>query len=533
MGASRVLIRSGRVIDGTGAASIDADVLIEGDTIASIRPGLSADDADVIDADGLVVAPGFIDVHSHSDFTILAFPSADSAVLQGVTSVVNGNCGGGIAPALRKHDVRRVAFAYNPEWGIEITWSSFGDYLSQLKDIAINVATLVPHGAIRNAVMGLESRPPERDEVLAMRTLLAESLDAGGAGLSTGLEYQPGCYADVEEITELATEVAARGGLYATHMRNRAEGFAAATREALEVATRSGARLQLSHVAPRPYAPNEERRDAFGAIEEAVAEGTQVWVDTFPETWGPGTLADLFPSDVTQGSPREVLSRLRNPHVRRHIDAYFSSGVNFLVRAGGYPDIFISSTPADHELLGRSLEDLAAESGQSVGERACDILLDAGLLFMSVGIRHVYATEEDLRSVLRLPYCSLGSDGIVIAGEDRACPYPWSASTYGYAPRTIEYYVKRERLFSLEEGIRRLAALPAAALGLRDRGLLREGYKADVVVFDPSEVVDRTTPARAARHPLGIRDVFVNGAAAVRDNRITAARAGRLLTSKG
>jgi N-acyl-D-amino-acid deacylase len=531
MTASRVLITRGRVVDGSGGAAFDADVLIEGDTIAAIGSEIPAVEAEVIDADGLVVAPGFIDVHSHSDFTILAFPSADSAVLQGVTSVVNGNCGGGVAPALPRHDIRRVAFAYNPNWGLEITWSSFGDYLSQLKGIAVNVATLVPHGAIRNAVMGLDNRPPDKAEMEAMRTLLTESLDAGGVGLSTGLEYQPGCYADVEEITELAREVAVRGGLYATHMRNRAERFAASSREAIEVATGSGARLQLSHIAPRPYAPAEEVRDAFGAIEEAFTNGIPVWVDTFPETWGPGTLADLFPPEVTQGAPREVLARLRDPHVRRQLDAYFSSGVNFLVRAGGYADIFISSTPTDYELLGRSLAQLAAESGQSVAERACDLLLEAGDLFMSVGIRHVYATEADLRSVLRLPYCSLGSDGIVISGEDRACPYPWSASTYGYAPRTLEHYVKGEGLFSLEEGVRRLAALPAAALGLRDRGLLHEGYKADVVVLDPSDVVDRTTPERAARHPQGIRDVLVNGQAAVRNGRITGARAGRVVTS--
>jgi N-acyl-D-amino-acid deacylase len=205
--------------------------------------------------------------------------------------------------------------------------------------------------------------------------------------------------------------------------------------------------------------------------------------------------------------------------------------VNFLVRAGGYADIFISSTPTDYELVGRSLRDLSTETGQSVGQRACDLLLEAGQLFMSVGIRHVYATEDDLRLVLRLPYCSLGSDGIVITGEDRDCPYPWSASTYGYAPRTLEYYVRQEQLFSLEEAVRRLSALPAAALGLRDRGLLRQGFKADVVVFDPDDVVDRTTPARAARHPVGIRDVFVNGAAAVRNGLLTGARPGRVLRS--
>jgi N-acyl-D-amino-acid deacylase len=533
--ASKVLISNGRVIDGSGDQSYDADVLVEGNQIVAIGRGplVGATEAERIDARGSVVAPGFIDVHSHSDFTILAFPSADSAVLQGVTTVVNGNCGGGVAPALPKHDVRRVAFAYNPEWGLDITWSSFGDYLSQLKGIAVNVATLVPHGAIRNAVMGLENRPPDKHEMAAMRTLLADSLDAGGAGLSTGLEYQPGCYAEIDEICELAQEVAKRGGLYATHMRNRAETFASATQEALEVGARSGARLQLSHVAPRPYAPPGEVEAALGAIEAAHADGQSIWVDTFPETWGPGTLPDLFPSEVTQGTPREVLRRLQDPHVRRQIGEYFTAGENFLVRAGGYDDIFIASTPADYDDVGRSLTELAEASGQSVSDRACDLLLEAGSLFMSVAIRHIYATEHDLQTVLRLPYCSLGSDGIVITGEDRACPYPWSASTYGYVPRTLEHYARGEGLFSLEEGIRRLSALPAAALGLTDRGTLREGHRGDVVVFDPTALTDRTEPGKAARHPHGISDVLVNGVAVVREGRLTTARPGVVLTSTG
>jgi N-acyl-D-amino-acid deacylase len=533
MVTSRVLIKNGTVVDGEGGEPFGADLLLEDDTVVAIGPELEDAGAETVDAEGLVVAPGFIDIHSHADFTILAFPSADSAVLQGVTSVVNGNCGGGVAPATPKHDIRRVAFAYNPEWGLEITWSSFGEYLAHLQRIAVNIATLVPHGALRNAVMGLDSRPPTRAEMDEMKSLLAESLDAGGAGMSTGLEYQPGCYADVDEIAELAGVVRSRGGLYATHMRNRAHSFGASTREALEVATRSGVRLQLSHLAPRPYAPTREVRDAFEAIEEAHADGLPVWVDTFPETWGPGTLVDLFPSEVTQGTPREVRARLRDPHVRRKVDEYFSSGENFLVRAGGYEHIFIASTPTAYELVGRSLADLAAEAAQSVAERACDLLLDAGDLLMAVGIRHLYATEHALRSVLRLPYCSLGSDGIVIVGEDRDCPYPWSASTYGYVPRTLEYYVREQELLSLQEAVRRLAALPAMALGLDDRGVLREGYKADLVIFDPGRVKDRSTPERAARHPLGIRHVFVNGVAVVKDGEITGARPGRLLTLRG
>lgn len=505
-------------------------MLVEGGRIKAIAPSIALEDASVLDATSCIVAPGFIDIHSHADFTVLAFPSAESAVRQGVTTIVNGNCGGGVAPALPKNDVRRVAFAYNPRWGLEISWRSFGEYLAHIRNVAINVATLVPHGAIRNAVMGLEARPPDGSELKAMKALLDESLEAGGIGMSTGLEYQPGCYADLGEIAELAAIVAARDGLYATHMRNRAESFGAATREALEVGLRSGARVQLSHVAPRPYAPESEVRSAFDAIEEAVADKRPVWVDTFPETWGPGNLADLFPSAVTQGVARDVLMRLRDSHVRREIQAYFDAKQNFLIRGDGYENVYISSTPTSYEAVGRSLPDLAAENKKTVAEWACDALLEAGDLFMSVGIRHVYATENDLRAVLKMPCCSLGSDGIVIAGEDRDCPYPWNASTYGYAPRTLEYYVREEGVISLEESIRRLSALPAEALGLSDRGLLREGAWADVVVFEPENVHDRTTPTCAARYPSGVRDVLVNGTPVVFEGRTTGATPGRVLT---
>lgn len=530
MSRDRFLLRSGLLVDGTGARPGRADVLIADGRIAAIGDLGGSVEAAEIAADGRVVAPGFVDVHSHADFTILAFPSADSAVRQGVTTILTGNCGGGVAPASAAHDVRRVAFAYSSEWGVDVSWGSFASYLERVRGVAVNVAALVPHGAIRNAVMGLEARPPSRTELERMKQLLDEALASGGAGFSTGLEYQPGCYADAEEIVELTEVAARRGGLYATHMRNRAERFADATREALEVARRAGVRLQLSHVAPRPYAPRDQVELAFEAIESARGSGLEVWVDTFPEIWGPGTLADLFPREVTQGTPHEVMRRLRERAVRRMIGEFFVRGDNFLVRAGGYEQIFISSSPTRPEDSGRSLVDLAARAQTTVAELSCEMLLEAGPQLMSVGIRHLYATEDDLRRTLRLPNCSLGSDGVVTTGEGRECPFPWNASTYGYAPRTLAYYARDVGLFTIEEAVRRLSALPAQAIGLRDRGVLKEGSAADVVVFDLDRVRDRTTPEDMARHPGGIEHVFVNGAPAVLDGAPTGSRPGKVLS---
>jgi N-acyl-D-amino-acid deacylase len=396
----------------------------------------------------------------------------------------------------------------------------------------VNVAALIPHGAVRNAVLGLATRPPTATELSRMRAIVGDALDAGAAGVSTGLEYQPGCNAQPAEIEALVEEVVERDGVYTTHIRNRAERFADAVREAIAVARRSGARLQISHVAPRPYAPRAQTETSFDEIERARSEGVELWVDTFPEMWGPGTLADLFPPDVTEGAPAQVLRSLRKQATRQAVTDYFARGDNFLVRAGGFDRIYVSSSPARRELHGQSLADLASSTGKPVAELATDLLIEAGESFMSLGIRHVYATEDDLRRVLRLPYCSLGSDGVVVSGEGAACAFPWSASSYGYTARTLGHYAREVGLFSLEEAVRRLAALPAEALGLRDRGVLREGAAADLVVFDPLGIRDLTTPEDMARHPEGVRHVMVNGSPVIADEASTGARPGRLVAAR-
>jgi len=487
--------------------------------------------ARVVDARGLVVAPGFVDVHTHADLPLLAFPDAESAVRQGVTTVVIGNCGGGVAPVNAAHDIRRVAFAFDERWDVEVTWRGFGDYLALLAGKAVNVAALVPHGAVRNAVMGLAARAPDRREADAMAALLREAMEGGAIGLSTGLEYQPGCYADTDELVALAQVAAEHKGVYATHMRNRAEAYGAATEEAIEIARRTGVRLQLSHVAPRPYAPADEIERALAAIDGYASAG-DLWVDTFPEVWGPGTLVDLLPGHVANGSARDVARRLRDAGVRREVAAYFDAGTNFLVRAGGYEQIYIAGCPTRPELEGGSLPALAERAGVSVADLCCDVLLEAGSQLMTVMIRHVYATEDDLRRVIDLPYCSFGSDGVVSSGEDDACGCRWSASTYGYAARVLEWYVRRLGVLSIEDAVRRLAALPAEAMGIHDRGVLRPGAAADVVVLDYEALRDRSSPERQARHPEGIAHVLVNGVAVLADGRQTGERPGRVVGAR-
>jgi N-acyl-D-amino-acid deacylase len=526
--SERLVIRGGTVVDGTGGPRRTADVLIEGDRIVAVGAVPAGDEERVLDARGLVVTPGFVDVHTHADLPLLAFPDAESAVRQGVTTVVIGNCGGGVAPLDAAHDIRRVAFAFDESWEVDVTWRDFGEYLALLGGKAVNVAALVPHGTLRNAVMGLAARAPDKAEADTMAALLRDAMEDGAIGLSTGLEYQPGCFAGTDELVALAQVAANRGGVYATHMRDRAEAYGAATEEAIEIARRTGVRLQLSHVAPRPYAPADETERALAAIDDHARSGA-LWVDTFPEVWGPGTLVDLLPGDVSNGSARDVARRLRDPGVRREVATYFDEGSNFLVRAGGYEQIYISGCPTRPDLEGGSLPALAEREGTSIADLCCDVLLGAGSQLMTVMIRHVYATEADLARVIDLPYCSFGSDGVVSSGEDGECGCRWSASTYGYVPRVLEWYVRELDALPLEDAVRRLAALPAEAMGLERRGVLRPGAAADVVVLDFAALRDRSSPERQARHPEGIVHVLVNGLAVVEDGRQTGARPGRVV----
>ena len=488
------------------------------------RPSSGDDDALVIDATDRVVAPGFIDLHTHADYSVLAFPSADSALRQGVTTIAIGNCGGGIAPISEMNDFRPVSFAYRPEWGVETSWRSFPNYMDRLDGLGVNVAAIVPHGALRNAVMGMDARPPSRSELDSMSGLLDEAMMAGAVGMSTGLQYRPGSWAPQAEIRRLVEVVGRHEGMYATHMRDRSEHYVAAITESLATAADTGAHLQLSHVVARPNAPRSEIEAGLAAMIGAAA-ADRFGVDTFPEPWGPGLLVDLFPTELMEGDTGQVLSRLADPTTRGQMEAYIDAGASFLARVAGYDEIFLSWVPDRPDLVGVSVGDRGA-----VGAFCCDVLVEAAERLREVGIRHIYADEGPLQEVLALPFCTVASDGIVTAVEDAACPLPWSASTYGFTARLLEHYVRDLGLLSLPEAVRRLTALPAAALGLADRGTIAPGQYADLVVFDPDRIHDRATPTEMARYPAGVDLVVVNGEVAAGQTGVTSARAGQLVT---
>lgn len=519
----RLVVRGGVVVDGTGAPGRPADVFVEGGRIVAVgQPAYGGDDATVIDATGRVVAPGFIDLHTHADSSILAFPSADSALRQGVTTIVVGNCGGGVAPISDAHDIRPVAFAHRPEWGVETDWRSVAEYLERLDGLGVNVAAMVPHGALRNAVMGIDPRPADAAELSAMGAMVTEALEAGAVGMSTGLQYRPGCWAPAEEIRHLVEIVGRFGGIYATHMRDRSEHYVDAIEEALAATADTGAHLQLSHVVARPNAPGDAVSRAHEVMAAAADRG-RFGVDTFPEPWGPGLLVDLFPTELMEGDTSVVLSRLADRGARAAMERYIDAEASFLARVAGYDEMFLSAVPDRPDLVGASLGAVG-----SVGAFCCDLLTEAGERLREVGIRHVYARDPELDAVLRLPFCTVASDGIVTTGEGADCPLPWNASTYGFTARLLEHYVRDRALLSLEDAVHRLTLLPALAVGLKDRGAILTGRRADLVIFDPGEIHDRSTPTDMARHPTGIHMVVVNGQVAADETGIRNRRAGEL-----
>lgn len=525
-----LLLRGGSLIDGTGAPARRADVLVVDGKIDSIGPELvPPPGTQTIDVTGRHVTPGFVDLHSHADMTLLAFPSADSALRQGITTVATGNCGGGVAPIVDPSHVGDVAFAYEATWGISVDWRSFGDYAERLDGAGVNVAPLVAHGAVRNAVLGLAPRPATRPELDTMCSVLREALDEGAFGMSSGLEYQPGVWAGAEEMRSLVTEVARRGRVYATHMRGRADEYERATTEALDTTRGLDVHLQLSHFAPRPNAADAARQGGFAAAAKAAEAGRRIGVDTFPEIWGPALLIDLFPEWVLRGSTAEVLARLDDPALTHELEQHFEATPSFLARIEGYRRIFVTSTPDGDTWAGTSLPEIARELDTTVAGAAQRLLAEAGDHYRSVAIRHVYATERDLDRTMQLPYCSIASDGVVTSGEGHDCALPWNASSYGYVARMLGHHVRERGLLSVEEAVRRMTSLPAEQLGLRSRGTVEVGAAADLVVIDLDGLHDRSTPDDMARHPTGLEHVVVNGRVAFDGNSLSTDRHGRLL----
>ncbi|MEV7797306.1 amidohydrolase family protein [Streptomyces sp. NPDC087512] len=528
-----LLLRGGLLVDGSGAPAREADVAVADGRIAVLPPRVPAAAAEVLDVSGRVVAPGFIDVHTHSD--ALAAPLDGGSgpapelrlapLLQGVTTEICGNCGTSLFPSLPKRlpalaDHLRVTFGIGP-----VRPAADFDAFAAGQDPALrhnHIASLVGHGTLRAGVMGFADRAPRPDELDTMCALLDQALTQGAAGLSTGLIYPPGTYAATDEIVALASVAARHGKPYVTHLRDEMAQVETALEEALEIAARSGAALQVSH-------HKTAGRHAWGAtlrtlprLERARAEGVDVLCDVYPYTAGSTVLHAMLPPWVSEGGIGALLERLRRDDVRDRIRADIAAGVagwENTVGNGGWDLITVASARTRPDAEGRRIADLAAESGVAPVDYVCDLLLaERGeVTIISHSMR-----EDDVRRVLAGPLSMIGSDGVPKPGR----PHPRWAGSFA---RVLGHYARDERLLPLERAVHKMSGLPARRFGLAGRGVVRDGAVADLVVFDPGAVRDRATFERPLMAPEGICTVVVAGRVAVRDGSATAARAGEVV----
>jgi N-acyl-D-amino-acid deacylase len=542
--ARRVLLEGGKLIDGTGAPARVGDLLLEGDRIAEVGSTTLAPD-EVVDARGLVIAPGFIDVHSHGDFSLPVEPAASAKVLQGVTTEVVGNCGLGLQPSNDKVAAmyaRLLPLVFGEAGDDGACSPTLAAYRARLDaaGIAVNCAALIPHGNVRCAVMGMEERAPTETELSAMSELVARGMDEGAFGLSSGLVYPPGAYAETEELVRLARAVAPRRGLYATHMRNEGPRLIESVAEAIAIGEQAGVAVQISHHKAVGQLNWGKVKTTLRMVDDAVLRGVDVHSDVYPYTAGSTVLSQLFvPLWAFEGSLDRLVERLRDPATRARIvrdseDMQLAfldlpKWLSFFPKRLLLPalrfmlgrSVVISGVKHQPRYEGMTIGAFAKERRRPLHEAVLDLLLEEDLAVTTIA--HVMS-EKDVRTVLAHPRTMVGTDGLPMRSGK---PHP---RTFGTYPRVLEHYVGELHLLTLESAIHRMTGMVAQKLGLSDRGVLSPGAAADVVVLDMARLHDRATYADPRRSPDGVAHVFVNGAWTVREGKETGARRGRVLS---
>ncbi|WP_159944167.1 N-acyl-D-amino-acid deacylase family protein [Nocardiopsis sp. FR6] len=522
------VLTGGRVIDGSGGPSRRADLVLRDGRVSHILPpGSARTTGAVVDVDGLAVAPGFVDMHSHSDLAVLADPAHEAKTLQGVTLEVLGQDGLGYAPVTDDTvgELRTQLAGWNGTPDLDHSWRTVGEYLDRVDAGApVNVAVLVPHGNVRMAVLGGRDRPPTPGELDRMRRIVARGMADGAHGLSTGLTYTPGMYATDDEIVALLEPVRAAGGYYCPHHRNYGSRVVESYQECLEVARRAHVALHLAHCHVNFPRNRGRAPEVLDAIDEAtVRYGLDVTLDSYPYQASATYLGAPLPSWAQAGGTAATLERLRDPAVRarvlREIEVEGTDGNHGVPMDWSAIVVTGVADPALSWAVGSSIADLAKERGGEPGELYADLLVDDELrsgCLLRVG------NEENIRTIMRHSAHTGGSDGI-LAG-DRPHPRGW-----GTFPRYLGHYVRELGVLTLEECVRHLTSRPARRLGLSDRGVIQAGAVADLVVFDPDTVADRATYDEPRLAPEGIHHVLLNGEFTVRDGRRTDRLPGRSL----
>lgn len=526
-----IVIRGGVVLDGTAQVGFAADVGIRDDRITAIGDLTGAEVGRTIDASKRRVTPGFVDIHTHSDLSVLFHPQQESIISQGVTTQVVGNCS--LCVGLATND---DVFTFEKRWlgaqGIQITWDSMDGHLKRVEEsgVATNYVMLAGQGTLRKRVIGMDDRPATSDEIDRMKGHLEEAFEAGAWGLSTGLEYTPSKYAGIPELTELSKVAGKYSGFYASHLRNEGDFLIEAVEEAIEIGERAGVGVQLSHHKAEGRANWGKVHETLKIVEAARSRGLDVQLDQYPYTaFQTSVSVQFLPAWANSGDNDEVLARLANPDQRKTILADIRANHadwDDLGPDSHWESVEIGVCRSNRSLQGRTIAALARERGQNPIETVLDIILSEKNFVSAINFA---INEEDIAFVMRHPLTMIGSDAVGTApygkmGEDRVHP-----RSYGTFPRVLGRYVREKGTLTEAEAIRKMTSMPADRLGLPDRGRIAVGQYADVVIYDPATITDNATFAESHQFSSGIDSVLINGRVTWQSGAPSGSLPGRVL----
>lgn len=524
-----ICIKNGLVVDGTGKPGFKADIGISGGRIVLIKDVIEIKAGEIIPADGLVVAPGFIDPHSHSDLALLVDPKAESKIRQGVTTEIIGNCGDSAAPVMGI--VREELLKMVGPYGLDVTWQRFEEYFDRLRSpgIALNVVPLVGHNTLRGCVLGFDDVQPSPAELDRMKCLAAEAMEAGARGLSTGLVYPPGLYSGTDEIVELARTVAEHGGVYASHIRSESDRLLEAVDEAVEIGERAGVRVEISHLKLEGYRNWEGADRLLERIDRANRRGIQVNADQYPYNASATWLGSILPMALQAGGSEVITSRLKDPEMRAALIRDYNRNRAEWENRGcmnDWSDVIISHMTQKPDLQGKTVLEIAGEWGREPIETALDLIVmseaSAGCIFIS-------QLDENVEMLMQHPSVSIGSDGEALSVEgllSQGHPHPRNFGTF---PRVLGRYVREKKTLSLETAVKKMTSQTAGWFGLDNRGVVAENAWADLVLFDAGQIADTATFANPHSYPVGIPFVIVNGKIVIDRGEYSGALPGTIL----
>jgi len=526
-----LIIKDGTLIDGTGRPSYTADIGISRGEIVKIGD-IKEDAENVINAKELTVSPGFIDMHTHADLAISVFPNAECYIMQGVTTSLVGNCGISMAPInpnnvnLLKSYISPLPENFNYKWD----WKTSAEYFEKIRKnkTAINLAYLVGQGTLRIAVRGFEIAKSSKIEIEKMKDILKKELEEGAFGLSTGLVYSPGSYTKTEELLDITSILTQYGALYSTHMRSESNQLLESVDEAIKIAEKNKISVEISHLKAIGENNWGKVKQSLRMLENARNRGVNINCDVYPYTSAMSTAISLLPPWTLEGGVNKMLERLTNPEerikIKKDITTGKITGENW-IKEIGWKSIIVAECPLDRNAEGKSLEAILKIKGHSCQpfEAFFDWLLnikaEATMIFVCM-------CEEDVKQVISYPNSIIVSDSWVIAPNGGGKPHPRG---YGTFPRVIRKYVLEEKILTLEEAVKKMTSLPAKKIGLKNRGILKEGYWADITIFDKNKIKDEATYNNPHQYPKGIHYVIVNGKLVVNNGKITKIKPGKIL----